>query len=68
MDSEFSLVTPAGFFPPTSWKLHKNSIVSIYAGKSVEHDVYSRIKKLEEKILYLEGLSPEYFTNKVRVI
>ncbi|CAB3989748.1 Hypothetical predicted protein [Paramuricea clavata] len=32
--------------------------------KSVEHGVYSRIKKLEEKILYLEGLSPEYFNYK----
>jgi hypothetical protein len=37
----------------------------IFAVKSVEHDVYSRIKKLEEKILYLEGLSPEYFNYKV---
>jgi hypothetical protein len=27
--------------------------------------VYSRLKKLEEKILYLEGLSPEYFNYKV---
>ncbi|XP_028409746.1 MAP3K12-binding inhibitory protein 1-like isoform X2 [Dendronephthya gigantea] len=29
--------------------------------KSVEYNVYQRIKKLEEKILHLEGLSPEYF-------
>ena len=27
--------------------------------------MYSRLKKLEEKILYLEGLSPEYFNYKV---
>lgn len=32
--------------------------------KSVQHDVYSRLKSLEEKILYLEGLSPEYFSYK----
>eukprot|EP00118_Oscarella_pearsei_P010742 m.67785 g.67785 ORF g.67785 m.67785 type:complete len:261 (+) comp35471_c0_seq3:239-1021(+) len=30
-------------------------------GKPARGDVYNRLKRLEERILYLEGMSPEYF-------
>ena len=30
-------------------------------GGPVPRDIYQRIKKLEDKILELEGISPEYF-------
>ncbi|XP_062503671.1 MAP3K12-binding inhibitory protein 1-like isoform X2 [Corticium candelabrum] len=35
--------------------------VALKPGQAVPSDVYSRIQRLEEKVLYLEGLSPEYF-------
>ncbi|OXB66802.1 hypothetical protein ASZ78_003504 [Callipepla squamata] len=35
--------------------------VLVYLGGPVPRDIYQRIKKLEDKILELEGLSPEYF-------
>uniref|UniRef100_A0A023FJ10 Putative map3k12-binding inhibitory protein 1 n=1 Tax=Amblyomma cajennense TaxID=34607 RepID=A0A023FJ10_AMBCJ len=31
-------------------------------GCAVPHDVYTRIKQLEDRILYLEGISPDYFS------
>ena len=30
--------------------------------RPVPKDVYTRLKTLEERVLYLEGLSPEYFS------
>ncbi|XP_074146699.1 MAP3K12-binding inhibitory protein 1 isoform X2 [Sminthopsis crassicaudata] len=33
----------------------------LHAGGPVPKDIYQRIKKLEDKILELEGISPEYF-------
>lgn len=33
----------------------------LQTGGPVPRDIYQRIKKLEDKILELEGLSPEYF-------
>ena len=35
--------------------------LKLLLGKCVPHSMYSRIQKLEERVLYLEGLSPEYF-------
>ncbi|NXL90996.1 MBIP1 protein, partial [Alectura lathami] len=35
--------------------------VLVYLGGPVPRDIYQRIKKLEDRILELEGLSPEYF-------
>jgi hypothetical protein len=32
----------------------------------VPKDIYSRLKKIEDRILHLEGLSPEYFQFWVR--
>lgn len=34
-------------------------------GGPVPRDIYQRIKKLEDKILELEGISPEYFQSVV---
>jgi len=31
-------------------------------------DVFSRLKQLEERILYLEGISPEYFDHSVSIV
>lgn len=39
----------------------------MYLGGPVPRDIYQRIKKLEDKILELEGLSPEYFQSVVRI-
>lgn len=39
--------------------------LKIVHGAPVPKDVYTRIKQLEDRVLYLEGLSPEYFTGKV---
>ncbi|XP_040580722.1 molybdopterin synthase catalytic subunit [Lepeophtheirus salmonis] len=33
-------------------------------GKPVDKDIFSRIKSLEDRVLYLEGISPEYFSNQ----
>ncbi|KAF6131396.1 MAP3K12 binding inhibitory protein 1 [Phyllostomus discolor] len=33
----------------------------LQTGGPVPRDIYQRIKKLEDKILELEGISPEYF-------
>jgi len=41
--------------------------VLVYLGGPVPRDIYQRIKKLEDKILELEGLSPEYFQSVVRI-
>jgi MAP3K12-binding inhibitory protein 1 len=30
--------------------------------KPVPKDIYARLKTIEEKILFLEGVSPEYFS------
>jgi hypothetical protein len=30
--------------------------------RPVPKDVYARLKSLEERVLYLEGISPEYFS------
>ncbi|KAK3858613.1 hypothetical protein Pcinc_035211 [Petrolisthes cinctipes] len=38
--------------------------LKIVPGAPVPRDVYVRIKLLEDKVLYLEGISPEYFTGK----
>ncbi|XP_064483986.1 MAP3K12-binding inhibitory protein 1-like [Ornithodoros turicata] len=38
------------------------SHLKIKSGCSVPQDVYARIKQLEDRILYLEGISPDYFT------
>ena len=32
------------------------------ANRPVPKDVYDRLKNLEERVLHLEGLSPEYFS------
>ena len=41
--------------------------VPIIAPKGpVPKDVYARIKELEDRVRYLEGVSPEYFTNFVK--
>lgn len=37
----------------------------LHLGGPVPRDIYQRIKKLEDKILELEGLSPEYFQSVV---
>lgn len=42
------------------------ALLMIYLGGPVPRDIYQRIKKLEDKILELEGLSPEYFQSVVR--
>lgn len=37
----------------------------MYLGGPVPRDIYQRIKKLEDRILELEGVSPEYFQSVV---
>lgn len=37
------------------------SHLKLKSGCSVPQDVYARIKQLEDRILYLEGISPDYF-------
>ena len=32
------------------------------ANHPIPKDVYARLKKLEERVLFLEGVSPEYFS------
>lgn len=39
------------------------SHLKLKSGCVVPQDVYARIKQLEDRILYLEGISPDYFTN-----
>lgn len=39
----------------------------MYLGGPVPRDIYQRIKKLEDKILELEGISPEYFQSVVSI-
>ncbi|XP_058522338.1 MAP3K12-binding inhibitory protein 1 isoform X5 [Ochotona princeps] len=46
--------TDAAFTPYPGFKSHVK-------GGPVPRDIYQRIKKLEDKILELEGISPEYF-------
>jgi hypothetical protein len=41
--------------------------LALQPDKRVPSDVYSRIQKLEERVLYLEGLSPEYFQPGLQV-
>jgi MAP3K12-binding inhibitory protein 1 len=38
--------------------------MKLYEGgeKPVPRDIYARLKTIEEKILFLEGVSPEYFS------
>ncbi|XP_054828704.1 MAP3K12-binding inhibitory protein 1 isoform X2 [Eublepharis macularius] len=40
----------------------------LHMGGPVPKDIYQRIKKLEDKILELEGMSPEYFQSVVKFI
>lgn len=39
------------------------SHLKLKSGCAVPHDVYTRIKQLEDRILYLEGISPDYFSS-----
>lgn len=39
------------------------SHLKLKSGCVVPQDVYARIKQLEDRILYLEGISPDYFSN-----
>lgn len=43
------------------------SLASLCLGRPVPCDVYKRLADLEEKILHLEGLSPEYFRQNVSI-
>ncbi|KAK7080140.1 hypothetical protein SK128_019372, partial [Halocaridina rubra] len=46
-------------------RLHNlESHLKISAGTPVSHDVYKRLKTLEDRVLHLEGISPEYFETK----
>ncbi|KAL1444532.1 hypothetical protein MTO96_045505 [Rhipicephalus appendiculatus] len=38
------------------------SHLKLKSGCAVPHDVYARLKQLEDRILYLEGISPDYFS------
>ena len=42
-------------------------IFVVILGRPVPCDVYKRLADLEEKILHLEGLSPEYFRQSVSI-
>ena len=46
------------------WQLVR-SFAMLFEGKPVPHDVYHRLRCVEEKILFLESLSPEYFCQNV---
>jgi len=35
--------------------------------KPVAKDIYARLKAVEDKILFLEGVSPEYFSGLVEI-
>lgn len=48
-------------------RLFKQVFYSFLAGP-VPLSVYQRLKKLEDRILELEGLSPEYFQSTVSVV
>lgn len=39
------------------------SHLKLKSGHVVPQDVYARIKQLEDRILYLEGISPDYFSS-----
>ncbi|KAH6926978.1 hypothetical protein HPB50_024353 [Hyalomma asiaticum] len=41
------------------------SHLKLKSGCAVPHDVYARLKQLEDRILYLEGISPDYFSTPV---
>lgn len=45
--------------------VHKHFTFFKNVGGPVPKDIYQRIKKLEDKILELEGMSPEYFQSAV---
>lgn len=42
------------------------SHLKLKSGCSVPQDVYTRIKELEDRILYLEGISPDYFVSSAQ--
>lgn len=42
------------------------SHLKLKSGCSVPQDVYERIKQLEDRILYLEGISPDYFVSSAQ--
>lgn len=46
-------------------KVSQNVLMCL--GGPVPRDIYQRIKKLEDKILELEGISPEYFQSVVSI-
>ena len=64
-------------YTPTSYRPHTDKLltttvlttrlVCCYPGRPVPPDVYQRLRTLEERILTLEGLSPEYFQDRVIV-
>lgn len=41
------------------------NIEDVLSLKPVSKSIYRRLKDIEDKLLYLEGISPEYFTIKV---
>jgi len=41
--------------------------LGIYENQPIPGDIYTRIKALEESILYLESVSPEYFDGEFRL-
>ncbi len=48
------------------WMLtDEHSTVTVSVAGPVPQSVYQRLKKLEDRILELEGLSPEYFHSTV---
>lgn len=44
------------------------NIEDIFGIKSISKNIYERLKCIEDKLLYLEGVSPEYFNIKVNLV
>lgn len=44
------------------------SHLKLKSGCAVPHDVYARLKQLEDRILYLEGISPDYFSTTAHMV
>lgn len=57
------------FFPGIEERLHNlENVLKIGPEMPVPKDVYARLKAVEDRVLHLEGISPEYFRNIVSIV
>lgn len=54
------------YFTGVEERLHNlESHLRLTPGGPVPRDIYTRLRAVEDRVLYLEGVSPEYFEAKV---